>query len=1293
MVIDTSIILFEQEDWIRYILTNEKYGEWKIVISKPDTIVTPPSGYVYCAFYNLHIENAEYLSADPQNHGFAANPNTEIIPQTPIWWANIIVPEGTDEFNFNFYVDPNNGGINGYIKIFDPEGNEVWSAPQGTDVHGQVSVHGDFNPTIQTNGKYGLWKFEAYETIKWGGVYPCIVHNVYADGDPSNKLRLTWSDRITPISVTPVDDGVIVTTDRIKYHLANGGFARELWVDHDGDGTYDEDIGFEDTSLEYKGSAFGSWSVLDKPFANGGVAKGSVYGGTYSWEIIESTEENIVIEFTNDFGYVVGKTIWEIYPNGNAKVTPYTTCQMEETYSLAFNWYLSPEINDVIGICLSPEVEKTDTVDFAGEVREILTAGPTSNAHFSSISFSHPYQFYKDVNDHYTCLIVEPKAEQEEDWEWIECDQANDALWGGRLSHNDPSYPVYYSAGLIDWCWYYDAAPESGGSSEPAESPTTQPINQDKKFSFYVHWMWEDTTEQERYDAAGTIAGELAGEGKSSKIVFGFWPYWVDNTGEYKGYQPDWSSLTHVAYAGIEPDVDGTLDYSRFNDTVYPYILSQAHENDVKVVLLIGLEQATFEKYNSILNVNRDAITSELANCMVNKQADGICIDFEGLDDEKIIPLDKREDFKQYMELFLKELNQKMKESNCNSHLSFCVAPTMETIYKNTRLIDYSDSAILMGYDYHWKGSYNTGPVSPQESIIRSLDELTEYYPEDRVILGLPTYGYEWRCDGPDENAGTLLATSITGEIIGVDDRTMKEAESYHPESGEYFYESLRAEHYLSTPWYRYFSDGYWYQCWYDDDISLGNKIDYVLSKKNLEGIGFWALGFESDTSDILSLSQQKLMQKQQNMDSDIIVEDISWNPSVIVAGETVEIRVTLKNIGDSQYTSFGNHAVFDIQAIDRNNLIYGSAINEWKVFSSDIGNLNPGDEKSVTYEGFIFNIPYLAESLKVTMDIQDGNSENNYLEKDIPQVLHSDDDFYNCMVNSILICVGSPIQTQHLKTAEHVKDAISLTFDGGILFHDLADDLRNRDYVGFFKNVATYSASIISLDEDAGSLIKAYSFFSTFKNIIDTGISCANVFEFYVDMLEGWIRGGNEAGIPCSGGVGACPIYLLIENEYGEQAGYSKDGTIVEEIEGSLVYTFDHYKTVFIPDRMDGATVRIYGYDPATASSSDAGSNNDESSFSLTICEGDRTVFYEDVPVTPYTVGKIEFNSENSECSMDLDYDGDGTVDETREPDSIEDDNGVVNPPNTQVPEFPTIALPVVAILALAFIFQRRRD
>lgn len=366
---------------------------------------------------------------------------------------------------------------------------------------------------------------------------------------------MAYTASASSVTVEEADDGVIVETSRVRYHLANGGFAKELWVDHNGDGVYDENIGFADTSGRVNYFGFGSWYVVtnDNPDPDGthAVYQGSVFGSDYSYNIKENKADKVVIEFSSNFKGLNAKTMWEIYPNGDAKVTPWTENSLKNTYFLGFTWWVTPNQNDIVGMRLSPDNELTSTVTFTG-ISEIanpfnLNYVQRTSTDFSDISYSHPYQYYKDNLNKYTLLLVEPKASTEQDWEWTESSQANDAIFGGRQDNRDPSWTLAKKVGLVDWGWYYDWSSEDGTASSPCEYPTTDAVNQDKKFSFYMHWMWSDTTESERYEVAGEIAEALANN-----------PPVANAGGPYEANEG--SPISFNASASSDPDGD-SLNY------------------------------------------------------------------------------------------------------------------------------------------------------------------------------------------------------------------------------------------------------------------------------------------------------------------------------------------------------------------------------------------------------------------------------------------------------------------------------------------------------------------------------------------------------------------------------------------------------------------------------------------------------------------------------------------------------------------------------------------------------------
>jgi spore germination protein YaaH len=161
-------------------------------------------------------------------------------------------------------------------------------------------------------------------------------------------------------------------------------------------------------------------------------------------------------------------------------------------------------------------------------------------------------------------------------------------------------------------------------------------------------------------------------------------------------------------------------------------------------------------------------------------------------------------------------------------------------------LAPFVDTVIIMAYDYHYAGSYVTGPVAPGEGagIISEYDtgtaveEALNTIPADKLILGIPLYGYEWE---------TIESASRSAVIAG---------------SGQTISNS-RAEDFLSgcatcsarfdpidmeeSIIYKDQETGTYHQIFYPDKMATEYKVK--LAKDNsLGGMALWALGYEGKT-------------------------------------------------------------------------------------------------------------------------------------------------------------------------------------------------------------------------------------------------------------------------------------------------------------------------------------------------------------------------------------------------------------------------------------------------------------
>ncbi len=334
-----------------------------------------------------------------------------------------------------------------------------------------------------------------------------------------------------------------------------------------------------------------------------------------------------------------------------------------------------------------------------------------------------------------------------------------------------------------------------------------------------------------------TSSAGASDNSSSSKIIYAYWPYWID----FQSYQPDWDLLNYVSYFSLEVNSNGTLNTNNIGTNYYS-VRDTAHAHNVGVTLVI--ESFDQDVQDSIL-VNKQ---KELAMAIVQNikyyGADGISIDFENLRTSNSIT---NEPNSILMGDFIRTLYGIIKGISPDYHISYAVHHRVDNAYQNANLSQYLDALFLMGYDYHWSNSNSTGAVSPfedktQQDIGDSVKILERYYPTNKIILGLPFYGYEWPSSSGEPGA------RVIGEGRAV---YLKNATDSSKIYGRIWDSSS------NTPWFKYQKDGVWYQTWYDDDESLGLKIDYVYSE-NLRGIGFWALGYEGNNATIWNTIKNK---------------------------------------------------------------------------------------------------------------------------------------------------------------------------------------------------------------------------------------------------------------------------------------------------------------------------------------------------------------------------------------------------------------------------------------------------
>lgn len=330
--------------------------------------------------------------------------------------------------------------------------------------------------------------------------------------------------------------------------------------------------------------------------------------------------------------------------------------------------------------------------------------------------------------------------------------------------------------------------------------------------------------------------------------VIGFQPFWLLNQTNIDVEK----KVSTLVYFGLQIADDGTIrtlaneaeqepGYANLQTDTVATMLNQAHEAGNTISLAV---QNTQEESIATMLQDPESSARNLVDSvepfMRKHRFDDLNLDIESFIEASP---EKQESFTR----FVAEVAAQMKARQLGT-LSIDVTPIS---FVRERLIDpasitpHVQTVIIMAYDYHYTGSYYAGPVAPidgagqtREFDIRvTVEEALRTVPASKLVLGIPTYGYEWDTvtDIPGSAAipGTgktltqkqvyNLKSSCTDCIEGTDD--------------------LAKQPYLIKP-----EANFYRQIFYEDEESLLQKI-LLAREYGLNGVAIWAMGYETNQS------------------------------------------------------------------------------------------------------------------------------------------------------------------------------------------------------------------------------------------------------------------------------------------------------------------------------------------------------------------------------------------------------------------------------------------------------------
>lgn len=341
------------------------------------------------------------------------------------------------------------------------------------------------------------------------------------------------------------------------------------------------------------------------------------------------------------------------------------------------------------------------------------------------------------------------------------------------------------------------------------------------------------------------------------KEVIGFLPYW--NIKEETNFR--YQLLSQLVFFSLQIDADGNIiklqpdgteepGWTAFKGQTFGAIYRKAKDSGAKVILTIqAMDQ---EIISSVLNdpAKRHRAITQTLEVVTLKNLDGVNIDFEYIGSPSV-------NTAQNFSRFVQEFRENLQTNNPNGTLTVDVyadAVAKVRLWDIPNIVNAVDHILIMAYDFHRASSTIAAPIAPirgapqhwEYDIGKALSEFTKIVPLEKIILGVPYYGYEWRTSGDSPYATTYPKS---GSLA-----TFKRIQTIIAEKNP----QLDWDEIALAPRVIYTEKGNIYQIYYENETSLGLKYDLV-NQSGIAGIGIWALGYDGDYPNLWNLLAEKL--------------------------------------------------------------------------------------------------------------------------------------------------------------------------------------------------------------------------------------------------------------------------------------------------------------------------------------------------------------------------------------------------------------------------------------------------
>jgi len=317
---------------------------------------------------------------------------------------------------------------------------------------------------------------------------------------------------------------------------------------------------------------------------------------------------------------------------------------------------------------------------------------------------------------------------------------------------------------------------------------------------------------------------------------------WIPNWGMDKGLQSldkNKDIINEISPVWYYANEDGTLQNKRNSKSAQ--LEKIAIDNDMQIIPAIAMfDHEVFTpilQNDEIMTTHIDAILSEIEI----HDYDGIDLDYEST------KLDDKDNYFIFLEKMSKELHSRNKVlyvtvlPKWTDLKVYASLPETRQVQDWSKISKYADKIRIMAYDYTYSKSVYPGPIAPLDWIENILKYAGTKADNDKFILGLHLYSYEWYSDNPtdlvfqpdmsdDDFDGGKTARSYTYDTV------LGALQKYSGENTEYQGEQI----------FTYEKNGEYRKLIYIDSAGLQQRVDLAKSY-GLSGVVFWRYGGDVD--------------------------------------------------------------------------------------------------------------------------------------------------------------------------------------------------------------------------------------------------------------------------------------------------------------------------------------------------------------------------------------------------------------------------------------------------------------